>query len=1119
MLALDDELSFSTEDMKRYFDKRTLDRGNDYAKRGYVSNIEIDNQRPVPRISAHVLGTASAAYNVLIQFSAASKSYIFDSRCSCPIGNACKHAAAVLFTLQAQFPKYKTEPALPDENQLNSQNSDWLKEIIKATNRTATNKSEESIFYMLSNEEDGSDTCLKVETVIVKHLKKGGLGKLRPFYPSSPKQKERATEQDLELYAWLDGFCDSHYRYHGRPEFALKGHSAAKLLPELLKTNRCYWKTQNANPLQLGEKRPATILWKTFENGMQKPILDIQNDHVFIIPSIPLWYIDTKSHEAGPVNTSLPSEIATTLLQAPAIEPIYTKKLCSELSKTLSKNLSIPLPESFKEIKKISLTPTPCLRFTLAEIEEIYHGYLDPDDEEEFYPAAELDFQYENIRIPASETRNYVDHLKENQLIAIMRDLSAEHQYFKQLLEYDLSPVEGNAFYRRRNHPASLPSLFTVGEETPDTQMLTMHNALARDLQNAGWIIEYDDNYPYQPAIEIDEWYTKLDETSDYDWFGLELGVMVGGERINLLPHLIKAVRSATLLQKHHDGALYYDQNDYMLALPKGGMLRIPHKRLQKILQILTDVLSPKQLDDNHQLKITRQRAGLLAEIEKAFGKAQMRWFGGDKLRKLGRKLQKFTGIKNVNVPESFNATLRPYQQQGVNWLQFLCKYQLNGILADDMGLGKTVQALAHILIEKKRKRLKKPCLIVAPTSVIANWQLEAERFTPELDILLLHGSKRKMRFDAIKKSDVVLTTYPLLIHDKEVLLEHEYHLVILDEAQYIKNAQAKVTQIAQQLSTTHRLCLTGTPLENHLGELWSLFHFLMPGLLGSAKEFNSLYRTPIEKHADKDRQRHLAKVLKPFILRRGKQEVLAELPDKTEIIKKIEFDDKQRDLYESIRLSMHKKVRDIIDEKGIERSQIIILDALLKLRQVCCDPRLVKVDAAKDVKESAKFTSLMEMLIELISEGRRILLFSQFTSMLKLIEDELAKHNIQYVKITGKTKDRITPIKEFQSLKVPLFLISLKAGGTGLNLTAADTVIHYDPWWNPAVENQATDRAHRIGQKQAVFVYKLVAKDTVEEKIIDMQAKKQALITGLLSGDTQHKSALTAQDFEHLLT
>lgn len=449
--------------------------------------------------------------------------------------------------------------------------------------------------------------------------------------------------------------------------------------------------------------------------------------------------------------------------------------------------------------------------------------------------------------------------------------------------------------------------------------------------------------------------------------------------------------------------------------------------------------------------------------------------------------------------------------------MQFLREYELGGILADDMGLGKTVQTLAHFGVEKSARRLKKPSLLVAPTSLVNNWAMEAERFSPNLSVLILHGSDRKTRFSDIEKANIVITTYPLIFRDKDILLAHDYYYVILDEAQFIKNAKAKVTQILLQIKAQHRLCLTGTPMENHLGELWSLFHFSLPGLLGSAKRFKEVFRTPIERHGDAERHHQLVTRIKPFMLRRRKDDVLQELPKKTEMVRSIAINGAQRDLYESVRLSMERHVRDAVSQRGLNRSQIVILDALLKLRQICCAPTLLKLKTVRKNVASAKLDDLMTFLPSLLEEGRRVLLFSSFTSMLALIEAELTQKSIAYVKLTGQTRDRKTPIAQFQSREVPLFLISLKAGGVGLNLTAADTVIHYDPWWNPAAEQQATDRAHRIGQTKPVFVYKLITKGTVEEKILEMQAKKCALIAGIVEQKIQKEVQLTHDDLNAL--
>jgi len=380
-----------------------------------------------------------------------------------------------------------------------------------------------------------------------------------------------------------------------------------------------------------------------------------------------------------------------------------------------------------------------------------------------------------------------------------------------------------------------------------------------------------------------------------------------------------------------------------------------------------------------------------------------------------------------------------------------------------------------------------------------------------------LHGPERKSRFAEIAQHDVVLTTYPLLWRDAAELTRHRYHLLILDEAQTVKNARSQGAEVVRKVTARHRLCLTGTPLENHLGELWSQFDFLLPGFLGSNQNFTKYWRTPIEKQDDTERRELLARRVRPFILRRKKEEVARELPPKTIIVRKVELAGSQRDLYETVRVAMDEKVRVEIASKGFSRSQIVILDALLKLRQVCCDPRLVRAKAALKVKERAKLDLLMTMLPEQVEEGRRILLFSQFTSMLALIEKELKLAGIGYVLLTGETKDREEVVRRFQAGDVPVFLISLKTGGVGLNLTAADTVIHYDPWWNPAAENQATDRAHRLGQDKPVFVYKLIVAGSIEEKILALQERKAELAASILSADHGVRAKFGSDDIAAL--
>jgi SNF2 family DNA or RNA helicase len=568
------------------------------------------------------------------------------------------------------------------------------------------------------------------------------------------------------------------------------------------------------------------------------------------------------------------------------------------------------------------------------------------------------------------------------------------------------------------------------------------------------------------------------------------------------------------------------------VRLDDGRYLPIALERIRRIANTLVELFDRDGLNTEEALSLPRSQGGRLAQLAIELNGPTLT-SDDARLAALIEDLKSFSGIRALPAPANFRGELRPYQQEGLGWLQFLRRFKLGGILADDMGLGKTVQTIAHVALEIENARLSKPVLIVAPVSALGNWQHEFARFAPGLSVCTWHGAQRRKSRPKLNESQVIITAYPLLLIDSEILLAREFGLVILDEAQMIKNPGAKVAQMARALRAECRLCLSGTPVENHLGELWSLFDFLQPGLLGDERHFQRHYRTPIERNGDRGRAEALSARLAPFLLRRTKDSVAKELPPKVEIVESITLDDRQRDFYDGVRLAMHQRIQEVVRQQGLARSQITILDALLKLRQVCCDPRLVDVDdgesryqrdnaadtgeCKRDTVPSAKLEWLATVLPELVAEGRRILLFSQFTSMLRLIESLVSGLAIPYCLLTGQTTDRTAVVERFQSGEVPLFLISLKAGGTALNLTAADTVIHYDPWWNPAVEAQATDRAHRIGQTKSVFVYKLIAEGTVEERMLQLQADKRALAGRLYTEKSASPTALGAEDLEML--
>ena len=645
------------------------------------------------------------------------------------------------------------------------------------------------------------------------------------------------------------------------------------------------------------------------------------------------------------------------------------------------------------------------------------------------------------------------------------------------------------------------------------------HGLLLRELPALtaeGWRVESEPSFDLE-ILHPDYFYEDVAETGRTDWFAADIGIESGGQRISLLPLLVRYLQRQPAAL-HPDRLLELGEAPLLIPLEDGRrVVPVPASRLHRILVSLTELLAAKPKLADGKLSLHRLHAAAFLSGD---GDELLVRRTADGLRSLVAHLRTgaIEGTLPERLPTSLEADLRPYQVEGFRWLRGLARHGLGGILADDMGLGKTLQTLAHLLAEVETGAADgRPGLIICPTSVLHNWKDEALKFTPTLSVHVHYGSARAASLERCGSPDLIITSYPLLVRDIETLAAMEFHVVVLDEAQFIKNPRTQAASCAGRLSSRLRLCLTGTPMENHLGELWSILHFLMPGYLGGWDEFTRLFRTPIEKQQDGRRREQLAKRIAPVFLRRTKQAVLSDLPPRIDLIHRIALPPEQADLYESVRAAMDARVHEEIDKRGVERSHIAILDALLKLRQVCCHPGLLKLEAARRVTASAKLEYFLELVPELIEEGRRILVFSQFTGMLTIISQRLEKLNLPHLMLTGASKDRPALVARFQAGEVPIFLISLKAGGTGLNLTAADTVIHYDPWWNPAVEAQATDRAHRFGQQHTVFVHKLICEGTIEEKILALQQRKAALVAGLLSGDGLAPN-FSAADLDELL-
>jgi superfamily II DNA or RNA helicase len=593
--------------------------------------------------------------------------------------------------------------------------------------------------------------------------------------------------------------------------------------------------------------------------------------------------------------------------------------------------------------------------------------------------------------------------------------------------------------------------------------------------------------------VTPDTWKVAVEQGEGHWRLGLELEAH--GERFELLD-LLEQLRLFNQLQR--EGQVELQVAGKILVLP-GGLMRSLAAELEDAVEWYGGGggLPMSQLYRVQALQT------LLPESTE--------WSGDDALLRRARALQMSPALLD-SAASGVQAELRPYQWLGVCWLQHLKHLGFNGLLADDMGLGKTLQTLAHLSLEHKRGDLEQSALIVAPTSLLFNWAREIRRFCPHLRAHVVHGGQRHQSWPQ-NGIHIYITSYHLLVRDLDFWSGQSLSWLVLDEAQMIKNPQTHISRAVRQLNSRHRLCLSGTPVENHLGELWALLDFLEPGVLGNQRQFKSHYQKPIEQEGSGERFQQLLTRIAPLMLRRTKNQVARDLPPKTVVQQVIPLSEEQQAFYQRLKQDDWQSLMqqmEGVDNPG--QKQMLLLAALIRLRQACCDPRLLSEDVP-----SAKTDYCVEMLESLVAEGRAVLVFSQFTRMLDILAERLNTLDIKHLMLTGQSRDRAELVEAFQEGRAPVFLISLKAGGVGLNLTRADTVIHFDPWWNAAAEEQASDRAHRIGQTQPVFVYKLIAENTVEEKIAELQESK-ALLSQQVNRQAQDSGTAFALKLEDLL-
>ena len=1088
---------FDENDLYRWLDERTIHKAAGYLDRVYDLRMEGDLLR------AHVEGTATQPYRVTINLKASLRSphSRLHGRCSCPVGDNCKHVAAVmkwaLHGTDEEREDEETDVALPQDAQpvraeLLTRLSEWHAQHAARTGSAAAKQNPNSVAFVLSV----FQFRLGIHAYRMRRTADGALEReklleITPELVIDPPGY--VSQQDIAVLGqlWLRQQCKGGRRVAVQP-----------LLDMILASGHGWVQhpgTRELLPLRAGPARAGHLEWKAADSQLgvcSRPVLQVDGNADGAVEDQCACYLDERTGETGPLQLAVASPDADAFLGLPPLLPdehSLTAQMLQQLDPAL------PLP------------PATADAMPIAQVDGMVpHLMLHTEEQQQTWGARRGQMQRLEF---ATVSFAYGDHFKhlddpsrfvrgaDGMIELLPRDTAEEARRENEL--------RSSALHR---HPQS-PALLSGAGPHFHLRSYDWGSFMLRELprlQELGWVVTVPEDFRHRITV-VDSvlWDVQPDDTGA-GWLDVALDIEIDGQTVPLAPMLAQLLQTDPRWTR---GALdaIDDEERILIASPTAGALSFQAGRLKPVVTLLGDLFS----NGAGPLRVSARDRGRLQALQQS-GSLQLR--GATDTRAMVQRLLQEPTPQPVAAPAGLAAALRPYQQDGLAWLQYLRQQELGGILADDMGLGKTLQTLAHVLLEKEGGRLDRPALVIMPTSLLFNWQQEATRFAPGLRVLVLHGPAREALFDQIPAHDLVLITYPLVWRDEAALQAHAFHLLILDEAQQVKNAKARAAITLRTLQSRHRLCLTGTPLENHLGELWTHIDFVLPGLLGSEKTFNLHWRHPIERSGDSQRAQLLAQRVRPFILRRRKDQVATELPPKTVITRHVSLEGGQRDLYETVRSAMQEKVREAVAGNGLAKSHIVVLDALLKLRQVCCDPRLLPGEAAPRTQGSAKLDLLMTLLPEMVEEARRILVFSQFTRMLELIAQALDKSGLAFVTLTGDTRDRATPVRRFMQGEVPIFLISLKAGGVGLNLTAADTVIHFDPWWNPAAENQASDRAHRIGQDKPVFVYRLIAAGSIEERISELQQRKAALADSILENGGAAGAGFSEEDLQALL-
>lgn len=1080
-----------------YFEKNIIERGKEYFKNSMVSDIVLKENV----LTSIVEGSGNNRYKVIIEFDTVNSLKINSISCTCPYGRNCKHAVATLLYFFSFGPDQEIQEEIKNPlNELDNyveeeKNISFIEDdtpsrikdlILDKAIKKEVKKIQDKVIGKIALEFD-EDYYYRENTKwyifpVYQIIKKDGTGgrivkyspgkidieniiieeKLKTFYESLLDNSE------MKLYAkrYIDYIIE-----HNTPLYlAINGHydiltykkiHKIKLSFEIYHFNKDYISFKPYFYIYTDEK--------TFQKNSlkSKNIIKSKNSmYIIDLNSCTLFYFDKIENNSTVLNAIY--EIIKT-------EYSYSYKDIEELIKFLNEkkdNLNIEI--IFDKNKFIYKTVKP------KAIIEIY--------EDDFFQRGELTVKivYNDQKVPYSGDSYYPYTIKHNLFpeeptIIYKRDIKLEKKIFKYICNKISAYIEDIV-------ETTLSSYQHDGTKIilkRDTKKFL--EAYGYDLITDGFEIRYRDS---KKKLKSSRGNLKVRIESDINWFETEVKFedQDGNEfNINF---------EANDLEK---GIINID--DGYVILSKDDIARL--KKFKEL-----------GLNSNGKLSINKLD---FSKIDKLYDEIKDKNQDLIKTKEIIEKIKNFNKIEIKELPKKFNGTLREYQHAGYNWLFFLYEYDLNGCLADDMGLGKTVQTVAFLEKLKEENKLKK-ALLVVPVSTIPNWEKEIERFTPDLKVVKHYGNNRVNNISRLDGKDIIITSYHTLRNDIEIFKEIEFTYLILDEAQNIKNARSLTFKSIKLINAQHKLSLTGTPIENNTLELWAQFNFLNPTLLGSLQEFRKIFANPIEKYKSKDTAKALREIVYPFILRRKKEDVLKELPPKEEIVYYCEMEDDQRKLYENLKNDYHKLLETEIEKNGIEKSAMLFFEALLRLRQACLLPELIGKNFS-DIS-SCKYQALTDLIEDILAENHKIIIFSQFIAVLKKIETLIRKHNINYSYIDGSIKDRQKEIDNFQNdPNVRVFLITLKAGGVGINLTKADYVILFDPWWNPAVENQAVDRAHRIGQTNKVTVYKLIAEKTVEEKILMLQERKKTLVSEIVTEDTAFFKSLSKDDILDLFS